>query len=123
MIARIIRKCILTGMLILTFTGCRIMTDNDVSKQALGFDGIPSSEYLVGGGYVIRYRAQVAGTLYLADENSQRLLATVSLQSGESHHMEYNIEDEKLAANLDALGIDPQLASFKLYFVPNSTGK
>ncbi len=32
--------------------------------------------------------------------------------------MIYDIRDEKLAANLDALGIDPQKAKFKLFFVP-----
>jgi hypothetical protein len=101
----------------LMLSGCQALNGGN-GKQALGFDGIPGSEFLVGGGYVIRYRARVEGTLYLADENSQRLLATVSLQAGEAHHMEFDIEDEKLAANLDALGIDPQLASFKLYFVP-----
>lgn len=105
-------------MAALILSGCQSLNGTGNGKQALGFDGIPSSEYMVGGGYVIRYRAPVQGTLYLADENSQRLLATVSLQAGEAHTMEYDIADEKLAANLDALGIDPELASFKLYFVP-----
>ena len=114
-----IRKGVVAGTVALMLCGCQTRNGGNESKPALGFDGVPSSEYLVGGGYVIRYRARVAGTMYLADENSRRLLSTVSLQAGESHHMEYDIENEKLAANLDALGIDPELASFKLYFVPS----
>ena len=64
------------------------------------------------------YRADVEGELFLVDESSERLLATVSLQPGEEHEIIYDIKDEKLAANLDALGIDPEKAEFKLFFVP-----
>ena len=81
-------------------------------------DGMPDSKFLVGGGYVIIYRADVEGELFLVDKASERLLATVSLQPGEEHEMIYDIRDEKLAANLDALGIDPKKAEFKLFFVP-----
>ncbi len=57
-------------------------------------------------------------SLYLADEKSNRLLATISLQPGEEHDIVYDVNDENLASKLDALGIDPKTAQFKLYFVP-----
>jgi hypothetical protein len=79
---------------------------------------MPDSRYLVGGGYYIIYRADVEGELFLVDEASERLLATVSLLPGEDHEMIYDIRDENLSANLDALGIDPKKAEFKLFFVP-----
>jgi hypothetical protein len=82
------------------------------------FEGIPSREYLVGGGYMIRYRASVEGDLYIAEKTSNRLLATVSLQPGEQHELEFDINDEKLTANLEKIGIDAKKAVFKVYFVP-----
>jgi hypothetical protein len=91
---------------------------NNPRSDVFDHDGMPDEKYLVGGGYFIIYRADVEGELFLVDEASERLLATVSLQPGEDHEMIYDIRDEKLAASLDALGIDPEKAKFKLFFVP-----
>jgi hypothetical protein len=112
---------VLAGCMALAGVGCRTLTLPRMGPRTntLGHDGIPEQEYLVGGGYKIIYRAHVDGVLYLADQNSRRLLATVSLQAGERHIMEYDVHDERLAGNLDALGIDPKQAAFQLYFVPN----
>jgi hypothetical protein len=124
MIAQKHMLAVLLGCLALAGSGCQSwMTANkppveEVKKNIFDFDGIPAREYLVGGGYKISYRARVEGDLYLADEASNRLLATISLQPGEEHEMEYDVNDEKLAANLESLGIDPKKAQFKLYFVP-----
>jgi hypothetical protein len=82
------------------------------------FEGIPSREYLVGGGYIIRYRASVDGDLYIAEKTSNRLLATVSLQPGEQHELEFDINDANLTANLEKVGIDAKKAVFRVYFVP-----
>lgn len=100
--------------------GCQnlAMSRYDVRDDVFDHDGMPDSKFLVGGGYFIIYRADVEGELFLVDEASERLLATVSLQPGEDHEMIYDIRDEKLAANLDSLGIDPKKARFKLFFVP-----
>jgi len=82
------------------------------------YEGLPTREYLVGGGYRISYRARTEGDLYIADQHSRRLLATISLQPGEKHEIIYDVNDEKLARNLAALGIDPKKATIKVYFVP-----
>ena len=100
--------------------GCQSVSPGryDRRDDVFDHDGMPDSQFLVGGGYFIIYRADVEGELFLVDEASERLLATVSLKPGEEHEMIYDIRDEKLAANLDALGIDPQKAQFKLFFIP-----
>lgn len=105
---------------LLAVSGCSTLNGSGYKKRAdiFNYAGLPEKEYLVGGGYFISYRATVAGDLFLADEPSGRLIATVSLQPGEEHEMIYDITDEKLSKNLDALGIDPQKAKFKLFFVP-----
>lgn len=124
MIAKKHMLAVLCGGLVLASSGCQSwmtaneQSANEVKTDIFDFDGIPAREYLVGGGYKISYRALVEGDLYLADTESHRLLATISLQPGEKQVMEYDIQDENLAENLDALGIDPKKAQFKLYFVP-----
>ena len=113
------RSAVLAGIVILA-AGCRTLSPgrDELRTDVFDHDGIPDSRFLVGGGYFIIYRADVQGELFLVDETSERLLATVSLQPGEDHEMIYDIRDEKLAASLDALGIDPKKAEFKLFFVP-----
>ena len=113
---------IVLGLLLMASAGCTSLGGNKKGwgngKDPFDFDGLPSREYLVGGGYFIRYRAEVEGDLFIADENSNRLLVTVSLLPGEKHEIIYDVNDEKLDDNLRALGIDPKMAVFKLYFVP-----
>ena len=118
------------GGVIVASTGCQsVPTSSEVVAPGVeepeetgfslfDFDGMPSREYLVGGGYKIRYRAPVAGDLYIAEKTSSRLLATISLEPGEQHEMEFDINDENLTANLEKVGIDAKKAVFKVYFVP-----
>ncbi len=102
----------------LLLAGCQIYQPPVEEEVALfDYDGLPNREYLVGGGYMVSYRAKEEGVLYVAEEHSKKLLATISLQPGEKHDMHFDINDEKLATNLEAMGIDPQKATFKLYFV------
>jgi hypothetical protein len=123
MITKQQRVVILLGCLALAGSGCSswmVAKEQpvEVKRNVFDFDGIPGHQYLVGGGYKINYRASVEGDLYLADEKSNRLLATISLQPGEEHDIVYDVNDENLASKLEALGIDPKAAQFKLYFVP-----
>ena len=115
-----ISSLVLLAMIGILAAGCQNLPWNryDLRDDVFDYDGMPDSKFLVGGGYFIIYRADVEGELFLVDESSERLLATVSLQPGEEHEIIYDIKDEKLAANLDALGIDPEKAEFKLFFVP-----
>jgi len=113
---------IVLGLSLMAVAGCKTLNGEAKGwgngRDPFNFDGLPDREYLVGGGYVIRYRADAEGDLFIADENSSRLLATVTLLEGEKYEMIYDVNDEKLDDNLRALGIDPKTAVFKLYFVP-----
>ena len=119
---------ILLVLAVLTTAGCQSFrpfslkpateTETVVKKNLFGFDGVPAREYLVGGGYMIRYQAQAEGELYIAEQNSNRLLATISLQAGEFYEVDYDIHNPELSENLEKLGMDPKKASFILYFVP-----
>lgn len=111
---------VILAMMGILVTGCQSLSLGryKMRDDVFDHDGMPDDKFLVGGGYFIIYRADVEGELFLVDEASERLLATVSLQPGEDHEMIYDIRDEKLAANLDSLGMDPKQAKFKLFFVP-----
>ena len=121
-----IKQLFMLGALAIGVAGCQAWSLSaekldqgyQLKDNVFDFEGLPDRQFLVGGGYFIVYRAAAEGDLYLADDASDRLLATVSLQAGEEHEMIYDISDEKLAANLESLGIDPKKAAFKLYFVP-----
>ena len=89
-----------------------------VEEPVFDFEGIPNRDYLVGGGYMISFRALESGNLYVAEKNTNKLLATVSLQPGEKFELEYDITDTNLVENLSAIGIDPKKATIKVYFVP-----
>ena len=105
---------ILLAGIMIGLSGCQSV------KRDSRFDygGVPGEEYLVGGGYHISYRAMVEGDMFLAEEQTNRLLATITLEPGEKHEIKYDVNDQQMIANLQSLGIDPTLAVFKLYFVP-----
>jgi hypothetical protein len=121
-----LKSIVAVGVVALVVSGCQSWQGAgkhdapavDLKVNLFDFDGMPGRDYLVGGGYFISYRAAVEGDLYLADDYGDRLLATISLQPGEKHEIIYDVNDEQLSANLQALGIDPKKAVFKLYFVP-----
>ena len=112
---------VLMGLLLglaLGLSGCQLMGSGKSASDQFDYDGVPSREYLVGGGYHISYRAVVEGNLFLVEEHSNRLLATITLEPGEKHEIKYDVNDDHMISNLKSLGIDPTQATFKLYFVP-----
>ena len=123
-----IKRIAVIGAMGLLIAGCQSwpgVTNQETPKpeyelksDIFDFDGLPSREFLVGGGYFVSFRAPVEGELYIADDHTNRLLATISLQPGEKHEIIYDVNDEKLAANFAALGFDPESTVIKLYFVP-----
>jgi len=112
------------ALTIVLVSGCQMTkplpAEEPVEMEAsiFDFEGLPSSDYYVGGGFVIRYRAKEDGVLYIAEDDTKRLLATISLAAGEKHEIVYDINDEDMAANLAKVGIDPLKAMIKVYFVP-----
>lgn len=81
-------------------------------------DGVPAKEYYVGGGYQVYYSAPVAGTAYLVEESSGKLLVTESLRSGEMFTCDFDPTSEESQSIFKTLGIEPAQAKLSLYFVP-----
>jgi hypothetical protein len=88
------------------------------ANEVFSFDGIPAKEFFIGGGYLIRYIPKENGILYIADDTTKRLLATISLHAEEKYEVLYDLNNEHMVNNLRALGIEPEKAAIKLYFVP-----
>jgi hypothetical protein len=91
-----------------------------VPMNVFNFEGIPAQDYYIGGGFIIRYRAHEDGILYIAESESARLLGTISMTSGEKYEMVYDINDEDMVVNMKAVGINPEKALIKVFFVPKT---
>ena len=109
---------VLFAGLALGLSGCQSMKSGTAKNGQFDYDGMPARKYIVGGGYHISYRAMVEGDLFLAEDHSNRLLATITLQPGEKHEVQYDVNNTDMISNLKSLGIDPAQAVFRLYFVP-----
>lgn len=115
---------ITVGMVIMLTSGCQMFKSPppedpvEITANVFDFGGIPSADYYVGGGFIIRYRARQHGILYIAENESGRLLGTISMTEGEKYEVLYDINDADMIENLKAVGIDPEKALIKIYFVP-----
>jgi hypothetical protein len=90
--------------LALLLGGCR-------SSGPFDWRGLPREHYYVGGGYDLDYTAPIAGTLYIVEKRTDKLIGTKSMAKGERHQSTMNLDHK-------ALGIDPDEMRFAFYFIP-----
>jgi len=103
------------GMLfvLLLLAGCR-------TSPPLQADGLPGEQYLVGGGMMIDWEAPAAGTAYLVEKTSGKIVETRSLAQGDSYT--FSVASGGQAAEFEKmLGIRFSEARFLLYFRPDET--
>jgi len=77
--------------------------------------GLPSKEYLVGGGFIITWLAPEDGTAYVVEETTTKILQTGFLQKGEKIDFHMGLEPDEFER---IMGIKLGEATFNLYFVP-----
>lgn len=100
-------------LIVWTFAGCR-------TNPPLQADGLPGEQYLVGGGMMIDWEAPAAGTAYLVEKTSGKIIETRSLAQGDSYT--FSIASGGQAAELERmLGVKFSEARFLLYFRPAGT--
>ncbi len=91
------------------------------SKQQLGAAGLPGEQYLVGGGLTIEWKAPEAGTVYLIEKRTRKLVETRSMEEGKVYS--FTVDSVVRAQELgDILGINLTRAQFVLYFEPAGGG-
>ena len=101
----------LTGWcLVLSVAGCATAPQEEASN-------LPEERYIVGGGFLIEYATPVAGTAILANQTTEQLLMTRSLDAGEKFEVSLDPTEEETAA---LLGGDLSQAQVILYFIPRS---
>lgn len=102
-------------LILLALGGCR-------TTPPLQADGLPGEQYLVGGGMMIDWEAPAAGTAYLVEKTSGKIVETRSLAKGDSYT--FSVSSGKQATEFEGmLGIQFSEARFQLYFRPDgSTG-
>lgn len=87
------------------------------SDDDLRVAGLPGEQYLVGGGLTIGWKAPEAGTIYLMEKRSGKLVETRSVEEGDvySFAVDSTVRAQELG---DILGINLAKAEFLLYFEP-----
>jgi len=88
------------------------------SESTLRPDGLPGEEYLVGGGMMIDWEAPAAGTVYLVEKVTGKIIETRSVKAGDSYS--FAVASDKQASEFERmLGIKFAEARFLLYFQPD----
>jgi hypothetical protein len=100
-------------VLAFAFAGCS-------TPRHLQADGLPGEQYLVGGGFMIDWKAPTEGTVYLVEKTSGKIIETRSLDAGDNYS--FSVSSEGQGAEFErALGIRFSEARFMLYFQPADT--
>ncbi len=102
------------SFMVLSLAGC---STREPSKPAY----LSEDAQLVGGGVKIEWQAPQAGTAYLMEKRTGKLVETVTLESG--GHYGFSVESVVQADELQKLlGIEIAKAQFLLYFKPAGGG-
>jgi hypothetical protein len=107
------RECAAVAVAIVlafVFAGCR-------TPRPLQADGLPGEQYLVGGGLTIDWKAPTAGTAYLVEKTTGKIVETRSLDAGDSYKFSVSSEGQAIEFKR-AMGIELSDARFMLYFQP-----
>ena len=90
-----------------------------ISNSAGNFNSLklPNSEYFVGGGLEIEWIAPQAGTAYLVEEKTYKIVMTKSLDEGEEFEFSIGDVDNEDAKKIFGVEDSSHLA-FSLYFIP-----
>jgi len=110
-----IGRVVASFALLLGIAGCS--STGFLSRGPLTATGLPTRQYLVGGGMHIEYVAPSDGRLYWAEETTQKILAMKSVKAEEK--TEFGADDMTTDAVKEKLGLNLKDARFSLYFVPD----
>ena len=86
-------------------------------QKASQVNRLPGDKQLVGGGMMIEWRAPEAGTVYLVEKTTGKIVETRSLEEGEKYT--WTVTSVVQAEDMqELLGIKFAKARFLLYFEP-----
>lgn len=97
-------------MAVMVVAGCE-------PQRLRGPSDLPDNPQLVGGGLNVTWRAPVAGTVYVVEKRTGKMIETHSLDPGEAYT--FRVESVVQAQELqDMLGVSFSKMEFLLYFKP-----
>lgn len=81
---------------------------------------LPRGAKVVGGGFQIDWEAPTAGTAYLVEETSGKIITTESLDEDETFEFQADLSDADMMAVFEQVtGVDIETARLVLYFKPS----
>ena len=89
-------------------------------NRSLEPDGLPGDEFLVGGGMMIDWEAPSAGTAYLVEKETGRIIETRSLDAGDRFSFSLGSASQ-VESFEEVIGINFSSARLLLYFQPIET--
>ena len=104
------------GALAVVVAGLALIAAGCVTTQYYPATGLPGHLEVVGGGLTINWKAPTAGTAYLVEKTSGKIIETESLDEGEA--FEFEIDPEGAATFEKAVGVPLQNARIVLLFKP-----
>jgi len=98
--------------LLMAASGCSTMT-------SLHGADVPGGAQIVGGGFMINWIAPTAGTVYLVEKTSGKIVETRSLDKDDTYEFEMSLDDEAVVKTFEnAFGVPMKKAKLVLYFKP-----
>ena len=79
-------------------------------------NGLPNHKYLVGAGLDIQWRSPQAGTVYLVEEKTSRIVITRSLDEDDEFEFNHGSVEEEETKKI--FGVNLNELRFSLYFIP-----
>lgn len=96
----------------LCITGCGVSLQKD---RQFTQSGIPTKEFLVGGGFQIKYTAPAEGAVYWVEETTSKILETRSVTDDEDVEFKMDVEADEFK---QSIGVEMAKARLSLYFIP-----
>jgi len=100
----------------MSLTGCSSFEPTDSGD--FNSKGLPSQRYLVGGGLDIGWIAKQAGTAYLVEEKTGKIVMTKSLDIDDEFDFEFSPDSVEPEDTKAIFGVEMSELKFSLYFIP-----
>lgn len=102
---------------IFSINGSSASKDSQTKESLRADTDLPHDQYLVGGGFHIKYVAPTSGLIVWANKANDQILLTQSLEAGETFEQSVNLDNDGWK---QVIGDSPQHARLLLYFIPTS---
>jgi hypothetical protein len=113
------KRVLSTGMMAAGVVGLVMIAGGCSTMASSSKADLPRGAQVVGGGFGIDWEVPTAGTVYLVEKTSGKIIETESLDEGMSYDFEMDLSDDEVVGAFErATGVDVKQARLVLYFKP-----